>query len=223
MAQKKIAILGGGMGGLSVAFELTRRPDLRRDHDVTVYQQGFLLGGKGASVRNLEEHARIEEHGLHIWLGFYENAFALIRACYEELGRPPEKPLATWRDAFLPHDFLVVMEQARGRWIPWHFDFPRNGAAPGDGAEPPGAGDYAVRILQWLLTVLADWNRTEERKYPGRSARLAEMAKSLELVIHAWEIVAAATNLSMGTLARHGAALLEGTRPRPEDDRLLRW
>ena len=29
---------------------------------------------------------RIEEHGLHIWLGYYENAFRLLRECYAELG-----------------------------------------------------------------------------------------------------------------------------------------
>ena len=45
-------------------------------------------------------HARIEEHGLHIWLGFYENAFRLIRRCYAELNRPPGSTLATWREAF---------------------------------------------------------------------------------------------------------------------------
>jgi len=53
------------------------------------------LGGKGASGRNMDHGARIEEHGLHVWAGFYENAFRMMTRCYEELGRPPGSPLAT--------------------------------------------------------------------------------------------------------------------------------
>ena len=49
----------------------------------TVAQVGWRLGGKGASGRNPDRGQRIEEHGLHIWLGFYANAFRLLRACYE--------------------------------------------------------------------------------------------------------------------------------------------
>ena len=43
---------------------------------------GWRLGGKGASGRGVAD--RIEEHGLHLWMGFYENAFRLMRDCYEE-------------------------------------------------------------------------------------------------------------------------------------------
>ena len=45
------------------------------------------LGGKGASGRNAEYGERIEEHGLHIWFGFYDNAFKTIQAAYERGAR----------------------------------------------------------------------------------------------------------------------------------------
>ena len=46
--------------------------------------------GAGASAararRAATTNGRILEHGLHVWLGFYENAFRMIRDCYEEVG-----------------------------------------------------------------------------------------------------------------------------------------
>jgi uncharacterized protein with NAD-binding domain and iron-sulfur cluster len=82
MSRRKIAILGGGVASLTTAYELTRTPELAARHEVTVYQMGWRLGGKGASGRNLHENKgkRIEEHGLHVWLGFYENAFSLMKS-----------------------------------------------------------------------------------------------------------------------------------------------
>src|SRR5262245_19746294 len=80
----EVAVVGGGCAAMAAAFELTR-PEHRGAYHVTVYQMGFRLGGKGASGRG--PHDRIEEHGLHLWMGFYENAFRLMRECYAELGR----------------------------------------------------------------------------------------------------------------------------------------
>ena len=96
----KVAVLGGGLGSIVTAYELTATPELREQYEVTVYQMGWRIGGKGASGRNPDAGYRIEEHGLHIWLGFYENAFKAMRACYEELGRQPGTPLAALEDAF---------------------------------------------------------------------------------------------------------------------------
>ena len=53
--------------------------------DVTIFQMGGRLGGKAASSRNTQFGDRIEEHGLHLWLGYYENAFRMVRTCFEEL------------------------------------------------------------------------------------------------------------------------------------------
>ncbi|MBK8016667.1 MAG: NAD(P)-binding protein [Betaproteobacteria bacterium] len=94
----RIAIVGGGVGGLTAAYELSG-PEHRGRYEITVYQLGFRLGGKGAAGHNLDAANRIEEHGLHVWMGFYENAFRMLRACYAELKdrredatRPPPPP-----------------------------------------------------------------------------------------------------------------------------------
>ena len=61
----KIAILGGGPAGLSAAFHLTHPCNPRRkEYEITVYQLGWRLGGKGATGRDAEHHDRIEEHGI---------------------------------------------------------------------------------------------------------------------------------------------------------------
>jgi uncharacterized protein with NAD-binding domain and iron-sulfur cluster len=127
----KVAIIGGGCASVTAAFELTQ-PRHKGKYQVTIYQVGWRLGGKGASGRG--PAGRIEEHGLHIWLGFYENAFRLMRQCYEELGRDPEKcPIATWRDAFFADPYVGVMERSRsGGWLKWLAHFPPAPGLPGD-------------------------------------------------------------------------------------------
>ena len=52
------------MGGLACAWQLVRSDPDR--YEVTVYQRGWRLGGKGACGRNLEpgKGLRVEEHGL---------------------------------------------------------------------------------------------------------------------------------------------------------------
>src|SRR6476646_2156904 len=99
---RRVVILGGGMAGLTAAWRLSS-PGWRDDlASITVYQRGGRLGGKGASGRGV--HDRIEEHGLHVWMGYYENAFRLIRECYAELDRArtdPHAPIREWTDGFV--------------------------------------------------------------------------------------------------------------------------
>jgi uncharacterized protein with NAD-binding domain and iron-sulfur cluster len=145
--RKKIAILGGGVGAMTAACELTARPGWQDDYDVTVYQLGWRLGGKGASGRNLGAGGRIEEHGLHIWLGFYNNAFNLIRRCYEELNRPAGVPLATWQDAFKPQSFIVLEERYKDRLLHYPVEFLPNHLLPGEGGEPASVWEYVLLII----------------------------------------------------------------------------
>jgi uncharacterized protein with NAD-binding domain and iron-sulfur cluster len=158
--REKIVILGGGMGALAAAFELTNEPDWKDKYDVHVYQMGWRLGGKGASGRNQDMYDRIEEHGLHVWFGFYENAFRLMRECYEELQRSPDAPLATMNDAFKPVEFSVMeehIEESGGeKWINWPIYFPTNSSTPGDGQELPTLWDYISMGLQWIHEVLVN-------------------------------------------------------------------
>jgi len=148
---KKIAILGGGVGAMTAAWSLTSRPGWRDDFEITVYQTGWRLGGKGASGRNAKRGERIEEHGLHIWMGFYDNAFRTMRECYRELGRPPGAPLATVDEAFRPHSLAMLCEFVGGRWIEWPVEMPLNSGVPGEGGALPTPWQYVQMLIQWLL------------------------------------------------------------------------
>jgi uncharacterized protein with NAD-binding domain and iron-sulfur cluster len=177
----RVAIVGGGAAGLTAAFELTR-PELSGRYQVTVFQRGWRLGGKGASGRGAG--GRIEEHGLHIWMGFYENAFRLIRQCYEELGRDSAQcPIARWEDAFVPDPATGVMDalaqEAPAPWIAW---FPPGAGTPGDASAQPefGATDYLVRAAQLLQALLESAaHRSGEPPPEHRGLRMPESPAAL--------------------------------------------
>ena len=78
------------MAGLVTAWELTRGEWRERIESVTVYQRGWRLGGKGASSRGPFD--RIEEHGLHVLLGYYDATFRVLREAYAELDRTRTDP-----------------------------------------------------------------------------------------------------------------------------------
>lgn len=148
-AKKKLAILGGGASALTVAWQLTNAADWRERYEhITVYQMGWRLGGKGASGRGVG--GRIEEHGLHIWMGWYQNAFAAMRSLYAELGRPEGAPLARWDDAFKRHGFICLGEQLGERWTHWPLDFPLTDDTPGQGGALPTLADMVQETLAAL-------------------------------------------------------------------------
>jgi len=187
----RVAIVGGGCAGLTTAFELTR-PELEGAHTVTVYQMGFRLGGKGASGRG--PAGRIEEHGLHLWMGYYENAFRLMRECYAELGRDRGTcPIATFSDAFKPDSFNVAADWSpSGRWLPWKVHFPAGVGLPGDpSARRFSVSDYlsrAAALVQTLFVAIrertgvpaaAEPYRTELPLDDAKPDRLAEAVARL--------------------------------------------
>jgi uncharacterized protein with NAD-binding domain and iron-sulfur cluster len=127
----RVAILGGGPAALATAFELTATPELQAQHEVTIYQPGWRLGGKCASGRNRDLGSRIEEHGLHVWFGCYDNAFWIMRRCYAELGRDKRThPLPTWRHAFKPCHQVAVWDRGE-EWDPHVLNFPPTPGEPG--------------------------------------------------------------------------------------------
>lgn len=155
MGKKRVAILGGGVSAMTTAFWLSSYPGWRDDWEIDVYQLGWRLGGKGASGRNAAVHQRIEEHGLHIFLGFYDNAFATMQRLYRELGRGPDEPLATWDAAWKKHSLVVFMEHLQGadgktRWEPWPVEFPENPLVPGTAGEWPSGWDYVKMMIEWI-------------------------------------------------------------------------
>lgn len=143
----RVAILGGGMGGLSAAWRLSEPGWRDRFDSITVYQRGWRLGGKGASSRG--ENGRIEEHGLHVWLGSYENAFTLLRECYAELDRvttDPAAPIKTWDQALIPANDLGATDYWNGEWQVWLGRFSRTAEQPGD----PDASSGPMTVMGFL-------------------------------------------------------------------------
>ena len=130
--RQRIVVLGGGIAALACVFDLTREANWQDRFDITIYQMGWRIGGKGASGRNAARHGRIEEHGLHVWPGFYHQSFRIMRSCYRELDRPADVPVRTWRDAFRPQSHLVVQEAINQQSVPWSFRAPILPGTPGD-------------------------------------------------------------------------------------------
>src|SRR5215210_593435 len=156
----RIAILGGGVGSMTAAYWLTGGPEPNNEHDITVYQLGWRLGGKGASGRNLAEAARIEEHGLHVWMGCYANAFRMMRAVYGELGRPPGTPLATWEDAFKPQSVVTMMQQTAGGegWESpeWMMYLPMRPGTPGEQVAFHTPCAYVTSVVEFAKKRIED-------------------------------------------------------------------
>ncbi|HVM97215.1 MAG TPA: NAD(P)-binding protein, partial [Candidatus Acidoferrales bacterium] len=168
---------------MTAAFELTR-PQLNGLYEVTVYQMGWRLGGKGASGRG--PSGRIEEHGLHLWMGFYENAFRIMRECYAELGRDPRQcPIADWRDAFQPAPLIGVTDQLPGgEWQIWKGMMPPSEGLPGDRL-PPGyrwtIADYMLRsvglVRNLFETIREDDSPAEQQPPQSATGNLGEQVQ----------------------------------------------
>ena len=174
---RKIAIIGGGVGAVTAAYAITQLPDWQDRYQITFYQIGWRLGGKGASGRNAARGQRIEEHGLHIWAGFYDNGFRLMRDCYETLNRTglrsPDAPLGTLDKAFrgLNH-FLLADEvtQADGTRSlrPWRIDFPEIAGQPGEGGLLPTPFGYFKALLQAVAGFLDGRVGAAPQEIPAR-------------------------------------------------------
>ncbi|HSL26255.1 MAG TPA: FAD-dependent oxidoreductase [Acidimicrobiia bacterium] len=195
-SKERVAILGGGAGGLAAAWRLSEPGWRDRFESITVYERGWRLGGKGASSRGA--HGRIEEHGLHIWLGYYENAFRLIREVYEELDRPthrPQAPIRTWTDAFKPVNDIGLEDLGAGHWDHWVATFSANDLVPGqdDAATGPmGVSEFVRRALVLLTDFYGSLEAgtvapgrvtlSSSPVPPGRGAQ-AEVARSGRLLV----------------------------------------
>ncbi|MEL6947188.1 MAG: FAD-dependent oxidoreductase [Pseudomonadota bacterium] len=129
----KVAIFGGGIGGLTTAFEITEAPDWQDHFEVTIHQLGWRLGGKCATGRGPND--RIEEHGIHGFLGSYYNALPLMKRVYDACDRPAGQPLATFEEAFKPENFVLMWEFRDGNWVKWPLTMPENSIKPGDPGE----------------------------------------------------------------------------------------
>jgi uncharacterized protein with NAD-binding domain and iron-sulfur cluster len=172
----RIAILGGGAGAITAALQLSKN-DWRQHFDaITIYQQGWRLGGKCASGRGVD--LRIEEHGLHLWFGFYENAFRLLDRCHAELderaqaGDPRwELPFANVEDSFSALAEIGVADHDGCGWKLWLADFfddrddrpwlPGDSRPPGERPDDWTVVFYLVRCLRLAADVARSLFRPE--------------------------------------------------------------
>ena len=199
----RVAVVGGGCAALTAAFELTR-PELNGRYQVTVYQMGWRLGGKGASGRGAS--GRIEEHGLHLWLGFYENAFRLMRECYAERNQHfPNSRFASWREAFKPAPDVGVADRNQDGWEFWMAHFPPGQGEPGDPAtgDPLTVAAYLRQALMLVVELLRSAGAMEAK--PGEEAAGSSVFVGQDALLS-----------SIGALLRYGqlattAALLEAS------------
>ena len=162
---------GGGVASCVTAWALTNDPDWRTKYDITIYQQGWRLGGKGASGRNKHYGDRIEEHGLHVWFGMYKNAFKMIQSVYAELGRPQGAPLRNWTDAFKPQNTVWLMDKVQGQRKPWMFSMAEKSGDPSQVDENFDIENVIetafVFLKKWMHMVQVEL-RGQNKKYPIR-------------------------------------------------------
>jgi uncharacterized protein with NAD-binding domain and iron-sulfur cluster len=208
----RVAILGGGVGAMTAAFALTEIDKAGENYEITVHQLGWRLGGKCASGRNSDHGGRIEEHGLHIWAGFYENAFTVMRCLLNALSQVPGQPIVTIDDVFKRQDqiFFAQSVEQQGllsasdapQWSPWPFWFepdPDPSVFPGRDnlwASDQVMPSLATLMVRALASLVYNWNYYMT-DWPGEpqaetAAAIAAMAPHLQTRIarlHAWTTV----------------------------------
>ncbi len=144
--------MGGGIAALTTAFELTSQPGWEKQYEITLYQMGWRLGGKCATARGPND--RIEEHGIHGFLGCYYNALPLMADCYKALARPAGVPLATFEEAFKPGSFVLMWEFIDGNLKRWPFTAPTNGLLPSDPSSLQTIRQWVGGVIRFVDGVL---------------------------------------------------------------------
>lgn len=158
MAKRRIAILGGGMAGLSAAYQLTKTPELQAANEVTLYQMGWRLGGKAASAR--DGLGRNLEHGLHVWFGCYENTFQTLQEVYAARQPANGWAIPTWQDAAKPQTFTPIgVQDAQGNWSYWPLTWAQNDGVPGDGTLMPTLKQMLETLVDWIILYLEGKNQ----------------------------------------------------------------
>lgn len=203
MTQKtQIAILGGGIGALTAAFELTEQDPEKTRYDITIYTLGWRLGGK-AMVGRDEKDWRAFEHGLHVWAGFYDNTFDLVQRLYARLKRPPDE----WREKFEGLNHFTAMEFVDKSWKPWLLQAVPNALDPGIDL------DNSLTPLALLRTLLS-W--VEQSFINSALAGFQEPGARMDMQREITAVLGAPGNNAFPTALSAIGALLDRSPSAPE-------
>jgi len=147
--RRRVVIVGGGIAGLTTAYELTRTAAHRAQWDVEVVEMGHQMGGRLGSAHHPETYGRNQEHGLHIWFGWYDNTMRLADDVWRQWDRPADCP---WRTIWDGLDPIWASDHGIGPADDLQlrrFHHARNNAAPGVDEHRMGLG----RAVGWLDTL----------------------------------------------------------------------
>ena len=170
MPVTRVAIVGGGFAGIAAAWSLSQQ----KDFQVDIYEKSWRLGGKTASAR--ADGGYIVDNSLGVWLGFYENAFRMMRQCYAEVERCKWGPDANagdvllfgrMEDAFFPEPNVGAWgrnpKTSEGTgdfspdWAVWSAYFPPANGLPGEpmdeDSNPFTLKNYLFRSFELLKTL----------------------------------------------------------------------
>jgi len=159
----RVVIVGGGPSGLSTAYHLTAPANPRAaELDVSLYQMGWRLGGKGATGRD-PEHDRILEHGIHGFAGFYWNSTEMLKGAYDALhpGVVPAPDTLGGRlprcveEALIPSDAIVITNYYEGRQCTRRIVLPPgNGPHPWEGVPDLAPAEVVRAIASYALALV---------------------------------------------------------------------
>lgn len=111
-----------------------------------------------ASGRNSEEGKgyRIEEHGIHSFLGCYFNAGEMMNDVFAELKKMPglNGYYTSFDDAFVPQHSAVQWDHIDDKWTPWYVAMPANKRKYGT---TTSNGNYHNAIKDTLKLIVSDY------------------------------------------------------------------
>jgi uncharacterized protein with NAD-binding domain and iron-sulfur cluster len=185
MPVTRVAIVGGGFAGIAAAWSLSQQ----KDFQVDIYEKSWRLGGKTASARADGDY--IVDNSLGVWLGFYENAFRMMRQCYAEVERYKWGPEANagevllfgrMEDAFFPEPNVGVWGRSPKTsaetlnpspdWAVWSAYLPPANGLPGEpmdeNSNPFTLASYLFRSFELLKTLTLSVIRAPEEDPRGK-------------------------------------------------------
>lgn len=163
MTRTRIAILGGGPGGLSAAYHLARQQ--RDDLEITVYTMGWRVGGKGAAGRNFEHSQRIEEHGIHLFGNFYPNTFGVMNEV-QDVGY----------EDFIPSNLQIMTEWSGRKWHLYPTRYAHVGEEPWESTATVELDTLPDKLVESVKAILDSgwqlrWHRVRRALGIGRDPK----------------------------------------------------